>query len=87
MNEECLRDLRKAARLLEEAAKLIEQNIDGHVLAYNAHDAVDKIRELSSSNAKPYSVRNLIRTVETDEGLPGWSRPLASVKYVNRKDL
>lgn len=87
MNEETLRDLRRAAELISEASELIEKNIDGHVLAHNARETVEKLDEIVNSNEKSYSLYNLIRTAETDEGLPGWSRPLASVKYVSRKDI
>lgn len=47
----------------------------------------DKLRSVASSKDSD-SVRNLINELEyASEEQPGWTRPLASVKNVNRKDI
>ena len=47
----------------------------------------DGLRSMASSNDSE-SIRNLINELEyASEEQPGWTRPLASVKNVNRKDI
>ena len=47
----------------------------------------DGIRSLTSSNDGD-SIRNLVKELEyASEEQPGWTRPLASVKNIDRKDL
>lgn len=47
----------------------------------------DNLRSIASSNDSD-SVRNLVNELEyASEEQPGWTRPLASVKNVNRKDI
>ena len=47
----------------------------------------DGLRTIAVSNDSD-SVRNLIKELEyASEEQPGWTRPLASVKNVNRKDI
>ena len=47
----------------------------------------DDLRSIASSNDSD-SVRNLVNELEyASEEQPGWTRSLASVKNVNRKDI
>ncbi len=69
------------------ACDIIESLIDGHVLAHDAKATVDKLREICDGKDEPGSIGNMIRAMETDEGEPTWCRPLASVKYSDRKDI
>ena len=79
--------MRGAYKHLEEVCQIIESLIDGHVLERSARETLDKLRDILDSDADPGSVRNMIRALEVDEGAPGWSRPLDSVKNVYRKVL
>ena len=46
-----------------------------------------ELRSLASSNGSD-SIRNLVNELEyASEEQPGWTRPLASVKNTDRKDL
>ena len=79
--------MREAYKHLEEVCQIIESLIDGHVLERSARETLDKLRNILDSDADPGSIRNMIRALEVDEGAPGWSRPLDSVKDVYRKVL
>ena len=79
--------LDRAKELMEEACDILESLIDGHVLAHHAVSTVEILREKISSDGDPGSIRNMRRCLETDEGHPGWTRPLDSVKNVHRKVL
>ena len=87
MTDDRAEDMRRAQRMLEEVCRIIESSIDGHVLAHHAENTLCKLRSIIESDADPGSIRNMIRALEMDEGLPGWSRPLDSVKHVYRKPL
>lgn len=69
------------------ACDIIESLIDGHVLAHDAKETVRKLREICDGKDEPGSIGNMIRAMETDEGEPTWCRPLASIKYSDRKDI
>ena len=87
MSDDRIDRMRNAQRNLEETCKILESLIDGHVLAHHAKDTLEKLMTILYSDADPGSIRNMIRALEMDEGLPGWSRPLDSVKHVYRKPL
>ena len=69
------------------ACDILESLIDGHVLAHDARNTISKLREICDGKEDPGSIGNMIRAMEVDEGEPGWCRPLASVKHVQRKDI
>lgn len=80
--------LRRASELLEEAASMIEASMRMTGLESRSEGTVRKIRELSSSCSDGGSVLNLKRELEyTQKEHPGWTRPMASVKNVCRKDI
>ena len=72
--------LNDAAGIIEDCIRMTEhERRFGHL--------PDDVRELSSSNEGD-SLENLIRELEySSEEQPGWTRPLASVKNTNRKDI
>ena len=72
--------LNEAAEIIEECTRMTEQERRfGHLS--------DDVRELTSSKEGD-SLENLIRELEySSEEQPGWTRPLASVKNTNRKDI
>ena len=69
------------------ACDIIQSLIDGHVLAHDAKATVTKLRDIADGKDDPGSIGNMIRSVEKNEGEPTWCRPLASVKYSDRKDI
>ncbi len=79
--------LYRAKEHLGIACDIIESLIDGHVLAHDAKNTVQKLRDIRDGRDDPGSLYNMIRAMETDEGEPVWCRPLDSVKYPARKDI
>jgi hypothetical protein len=69
------------------ACDIIQSLIDGHVLAHDAKATITKLRDIADGKDDPGSIGNMIRSVEKNEGEPTWCRPLASVKYSDRKDI
>lgn len=84
MTDERIQRIRVAQDRLEEVCQMIESLIDGHVLGRHATETVAELREISHSDVRPGSLRNMMRALETNEGMPGWTRPLDSVKNVYR---
>jgi hypothetical protein len=74
--------------LLEEATSMIEEAVKMTGLEKRAYGTIAELRELSSSDENSGSIVNLKREIHhSQEEQPGWTRPFASVKYVNRKDI
>jgi endonuclease III len=85
--DERLRKLETTRNLLNAAADELESAM--HMAGYDRRtaDMVSRIREISDS-AEGNSVANIIREIRyADEELPGWTRPFASVKNIDRKDI
>ena len=86
-DRERIERLRSAERMLNEAADIIDECVRMTDHERRFGHLSDDIRQMSSSNEGD-SVRNLIRELEySSEEQPGWTRPLASVKNTNRKDI
>ena len=86
-NDERIERLRSAESLLNEAADIIEDCVHMTEQERRFGGLADDIRKTASSNDGE-SLRNLIRELEySSEEQPGWTRPLASVKNSNRKDI
>ena len=86
-DKERIERLRSAEMMLNEASVIIKECI--HMTEHERRfgHLSDDIRDLSSSNEGD-SLENLIRELEySSEEQPGWTRPLASVKNTNRKDI
>ncbi|MFA7149561.1 MAG: hypothetical protein WC067_00915 [Candidatus Methanomethylophilaceae archaeon] len=74
--------------MIEEAASMIEEAVKMTGLERRASKTVAVLRELSSSEEDSGSIVNLQGDIHySQEEHPGWTRPFASVKYVNRKDI
>ena len=80
-------NLEKAAKYLEMAAAFIDEADDGHTYGHHAKDAYNQVKELASSPDVPCSIKNLIRLTECGDEDPVWTRPLASVKNMFRRDI
>lgn len=79
--------LDEASMLLDRAASIIDEAMRMSGMERRSDELTEKIRRLSSSDSEN-SVVNLKREIEySDEEHPGWTRPFASVKNVNRKDI
>jgi hypothetical protein len=87
MTDSGMNSILRAKIMLEEACRLIESSIDGHVLQHHAKETLQKLRTIIESDSDPGSIGNMIRALEADEGHPVWTRPLDSVKYAYRKPL
>ena len=85
--DERIERLRTAESKILEAADIIEECIRMKGLDNRFGNLPDELRSMASSNDGD-SVANLIRELEYEgEEQPGWTRPLASVKNVSRKDI
>ena len=86
-DKERIERLRSAERMLCEASDIIEECV--HMTEHErrfGHLSGD-VRDLIGSNDGD-SLENLIRELEySSEEQLGWTRPLASVKNTNRKDI
>ncbi len=86
-DEERIERLRSAEKMLNEAAEIIEECTRMTEQERRFGHLSDDVRELTSSKEGD-SLENLIRELEySSEEQPGWTRPLASVKNTNRKDI
>ena len=86
-DKERIERLRSAEMMLNDAAEIIDEctRMTEHERRFG--HLSDDIRRIASSNEGD-SLENLIREVEySSEEQPGWTRPLASVKNTNRKDI
>ena len=79
--------LRSAKSMLDDAADIIEGCIRMTGFDQRFGSLPKDIRTIANSNDGD-SVYNLINELEyASEEQPGWTRPLASVKNCNRKDI
>ena len=86
-DRERIERLRSAERMLNEAADMIEECVRMTDHERRFGHLSDDIREMTSSNDGD-SVENLIRELDySSEEQPGWTKPLASMKNTNRKDI
>ena len=82
-----LERMTRAREHLTMAGDILESLIDGHVLAHDAKITLNKLRDICDSTEEPGSLRNMIRSLEDNEGEPVWCRPLDSIKYPKEKEL
>ena len=86
-DEERIERLRSAEKILIEASGIIEECVRMTEQERRFGHLSGDVRELASSKEGD-SLENLIRELEySSEEQPGWTRPLASVKNMNRKDI
>ena len=86
-DEERIRRLKEAEEKLNLIADEIDECLRMSGLESRFGKIPEELRSIASSNDSD-SVRNLVNEIEyTSEEQPGWTRPLASVKNVNRKDI
>ena len=79
--------LRSAKSMLDEAADVIEECIRMTDFDQRFGNLPEDIRTITGSK-EGNSLGNLINELEyASEEQPGWTRPLASVKNCNRKDI
>jgi len=86
-DEERIRRLKEAEEELNRIADAIDECLRMSGMENRFGKIPDELRSIASSKDSD-SIRNLISEMEyTSEEQPGWTRPLASVKNVNRKDI
>ncbi|MDR0523395.1 MAG: hypothetical protein LBG62_03115 [Candidatus Methanoplasma sp.] len=87
-NVRAVRLLERARADMAEASRKVASALRGTRFEADGRKASEAIEELSSSAADPRSLRNLAEAVRAlDKGDPGWTRPTASIKNENRKDI
>lgn len=72
--------LRKAERLLNEAADIIDEALRMSGLEQRFRDRTAEIRAIASDPCDGGSLRNLALDIERLEDDPGWTQPLVSPK-------
>ena len=86
-DEERIRRLKEAEEKLNRIADDIDECLRMSGLENRFGRIPEELRSIASSKDSE-SVRNLVNEIEyASEEQPGWTRPLASVKNVNRKDI
>ena len=86
-DKERIERLRSAEMMLIEAADIIDECVRMTEHERRFGHLSDDIRTITTSKDGD-SLENLIREVDySSEEHPGWTRPLASVKNVDRKDI
>ena len=86
-DEERIELLRTAERKVLEAADTVEECIRMANLGNRFEDLAEELRSLASSNSGD-SIGNAVKELEyRSEEQPGWTRPHASVKNSDIKDL
>lgn len=86
--ERRIEQLEKASALLEEAALMIKEAVKMTGFEQKASGTIERLKELTSSDKNAESIVNLKRElIYSKKEHPGWTRPFASVKYANRKDI
>ncbi len=86
-DEERIRRLKEAEEELNRIADAIDECLRMSGMENRFGKIPDELRSIASSKDSD-SIRNLISEMEyASEEQPGWTRPLASVKNVNRKDI
>ncbi len=85
--DERIRILKESEKELCEIADRIENCLHMSDMENRFGNIPEELRSIASSKDSE-SVRNLINELEyASEEHPGWTRPLASVKNVDRKDI
>ena len=85
--DERIRILKEKEKELLAIADCIEECLHMSGMENRFGNILDELRSIASSNDLD-SIRNLISELEyASEEHPGWTRPLASVKNVYRKDI
>ena len=86
-NDERIRILKEAEKELCDIADRVEGCLHMSEMESRFGNIPEGLRSVASSKDSE-SIANLIRELEyASEEHPGWTRPLASVKNVDRKDL
>ena len=86
-NEERIRILKEAEKDIRDIADRIDDCLHMSEMENRFGDIPEELRSIASSKDSE-SIANLVKELEyASEEHPGWTRPLASVKNVDRKDI
>lgn len=85
--KESIEKLRRAHKLLEEASVLIEDALHMSGITARGKDLLDALEHCSSSRDDAGSIPNIIADIGSVNDDPCWTRPFASVKYFDGKNI
>ena len=83
-----IRKIKKAAALLRKASSLVSEAVDGTSFSQRKEYIEGSLNEILTSKDRAGSIPNLesdIRDMDRED--PLWTRPTASPKYADRKDI
>ena len=85
--EESVNRLLKAKKHLEEASELVGEALHMSGMEARGKGLLDALEHYSESREDAGSIPNLIADMASSDDDPCWTRPYASVKYFNRKNI
>ncbi len=77
----------KASIKLRDAAKLIEDALHMSQMNSRGEEILEVIEYYTSNEDNPCSIPNILKDLEDANNEPCWTRPFASVKQFDRKDI
>ncbi|HKM13871.1 MAG TPA: hypothetical protein VJY42_03025 [Candidatus Methanomethylophilaceae archaeon] len=77
----------EASIKLREASELIKNALHMSELNCRGEEILNTIEHYTSNNDDSCSIPNILRDLESVDNEPCWSRPFASVKQFDRKDI
>ncbi len=77
----------KASDKLKDAYRLIEDALHMSEMNRRGEDVLRMIDNYVSSDEDPCSIPNILKSLDGVDDQPCWTRPFASVKQFNRKDI
>ena len=79
--------LMKASDKLKDASKLIEDALHMSEMDYRAEEILKILDHYTSIGDDPCSIPNILRDLDGVDEEPCWTRPFASIKHFDRKDI
>lgn len=85
--DESVDKLLKAKELLEEVSVLVGEALHMSGMEARGKGLLDALKHYTESRDDGGSIPNIIADITTANDDPCWTRPYASVKYFNRKNI
>jgi len=85
--EASLRKLRRAGAKIREAADFISEAVAGTDFEERGNELVSNLKEMVDSKESSASIKNIFLDMKQSGEEPNWTKPTASVKNSNRKDI
>ena len=77
----------EASNKLRDASKLIKNALHMSEMNYRGEEILKMIYHYISIGNDPCSIPNILKDLDDVDDEPCWTRPLASVKQFDRKDI